>query len=155
MLDIKNIGWIYYVQISEDEKVIISDEDFSKIKEWCEFDWEKVIETEEYIETNKSTRITAINSAFDKKVSDFLLKYPQREQDTFAQKVVEAKKVLSGEASIYISWKATALGVTAEEFANKIIEKSNYFMQLYTDLENEKDLKVQEILSEPIPEVNE
>ena len=87
-------------------------------------------------------KINQVKNNFDKRVSAFLSKYPKREQDTFAQKLFEAKAVLAGGESIYIKWKAELMQATEKQVAEKIIEKNNDFTLKYVELENQKDIDI-------------
>jgi len=92
--------------------------------------------------------IENIKADFDEKISEYLSKYPKREQDTFAEKKREAEKVMDWQSSVYIEWKAEVLWVTPEQFAQKIIAKNNEWMKKYTQFENEKDTKIAKLEKE-------
>ena len=66
-------------------------------------------------------------------------------ENTFSQKRSEAERVINWGESTYITSKSSILWITEEQFANKIIEKSNWFIELYTELENEKDIAISEL----------
>jgi hypothetical protein len=53
--------------------------------------------------------INRINKEFDDKISEYLSKYPKREQETFAEKKRQAEVVIAGGNSLYIGGKAQAL----------------------------------------------
>lgn len=101
-----------------------------------------VVETEESKQLEYSNKVKEINTAFDEKINEFLSKYPKREQETFWEKKREAEKVVAWGSSIYIEWKAKALKITPEQFAHIIITKNNEWVELYTQLENEKDAEI-------------
>jgi len=104
-----------------------------------------IVVTEESREEEYITQIENINNEFDNKISEYLSKYPKREQDTFAEKKREAEKVMDWEVSLYIESKAKAIGISAEQFAQIIIAKNEEWTVKYIELENEKDYKISKI----------
>ncbi len=153
------INWVFQFiwedQDWDDLKVPVDDFDMTKslydISEWE--DWEIIYtKSDRFIEYEAKTKqeafessVKQINEDFDKTVDEYLSKYPKREQDTFSEKKREAEKVLLWESSVYIEWKATALGITPQQFAAIIIQKNTEWTQKYTGLENEKDLKIAQL----------
>ena len=119
----------------------LTEEERNKLFHWYLYiDWQIVTSNECIL-----YEIKKVNQEFDDQINSFLSKYPQREQDTFTEKKLEAERVINWEESVYISYKSEALWISAKEYAQKIIDKSNKFIEIYAKLENEKDLKIIEL----------
>jgi hypothetical protein len=80
-----------------------------------------------------------INQDFENKIKEYNSKYPQAEQDRFADKLIKAEKVLLWEEDYYITTIAESLWITAIEFAQLIKDKATAFEQFYTQCEIERD----------------
>lgn len=102
-----------------------------------------ITDTEESKSFILKEKINQINREFDEIIDDYLSKYSRNEITEFTEKKLEAKEVISWGDSVYISGKAKALGITPLDFAKIIIAKNNEYTIMYTNLENEKDAKIE------------
>ena len=117
-----------------------------KNEDWKVITFEDDMTLQEILEFYEN-EINRINKEFDDKISEYLSKYPKREQETFAEKKRQAEVVIAGGNSLYIGGKAQALWITPEQFAQIILQKNAEWTQKYLELENWKDMEIAKIKS--------
>lgn len=130
MMDLNHpsLGWIPYTAIK------------SSGEEFMEAVWKEAVkEAKEYdVEIIKAREKSRI---LDKVSSDLTIltdKYSQDEKSIWADKKVEAEKVINGEKSILIEAEAAIRGIDPKELAEKIIAKNMAYKMKVVEVEATK-----------------
>lgn len=115
--------------------------------------WNNLVEITEDIDSNwleiieiDENKIEIIKNDFDKQISEYNSKYPEEEQKRFPEKIRAAEIVISWWFNSYIHSKAIFFWISDLEYALKIKEKSDLFEAFYIECENEKDLKIKNLI---------
>jgi len=131
------------------------------------FDWEKIVEggslvsDEDYKNWKFKKELKKINKWFDEEIEKYTTKYPIYEKMTWPIKQREAEIVANWWKSEYLEnlvkdklktmdWYSeeeinNILQDKVKDFANLILQKAKEYAIMYSDLEAEKDKRIQEL----------